>query len=80
MKISTYKSLLTNKKTHVIVSIGKCGHKGYREAQIRMVDGNLAFIITDGYNYLTIERTGFKVSLKSVINHAHAAMVTSLKA
>lgn len=67
LKITTYKSLLTNKKTVLVVSHNKCGYADYREAQIRCNNGKFSYIITDGYKYLTIEKTGFD-NLKSLIN------------
>lgn len=67
MKITTYNSLLTGKRTTVIVSLGKTGHSGYKEIQIRRIDNMWVFKFTDGYNTL---QTGTSVNpnLKSVIN------------
>lgn len=67
MEITTYRSLLTGKRTMVVVSIGKCGHEGYREAQIRFYDGAFHYIVTDGYKYLGIERK-LGGNLKSALN------------
>ena len=67
MKLSLYKSLLTNKKTILVASIGKCGYPDYREAQIRYSNGVFSYVITDGYNYLGIERS-LGTNLKSALN------------
>jgi hypothetical protein len=68
MKITTYKSLLTGKKTMVVASIGKCGHAGYREVQVVCEGAHFHWRITDGYNWL---KSGFHVSsLKSALNIA----------
>lgn len=67
MTITTYNSLLTGKRTVINASIGKCGHDGYKEAQIRWNGTNFTYIITDGYNYLSIERT-LGTNLKSALN------------
>lgn len=67
LKISTYSSLRTNKKTVLVASIGKCGHEGYREAQISLKDGCFWYIVTDGYNFLGIEKK-LGSNLKSALN------------
>jgi hypothetical protein len=74
MNYSTYNSLLTKRKTWLIASIGRCGYVEYKEVQIRCYKGLFSYIITDGYKYLTIERTGFK-GLKEALNHAKQEMV-----
>lgn len=67
LTLSTYSSLLTNKKTLLVASIGKCGHEGYREAQITFKNGAFYFIVTDGYNFLGIEKK-LGQNLKSALN------------
>jgi hypothetical protein len=52
MNVTTYKSLLTGKRTMVVASMGKCGYKGYREAKIMLVNGALTYVVTDGYTDL----------------------------
>lgn len=67
LKLSTYSSLLTNKKTVLVASVGKCGYKGYLEAQIRYVNGAFCYQVSDGYNYLSIEKR-LGSNLKSALN------------
>ena len=78
MKISTYKSFLTKNKTHLVLSIGKCGYEGYREAQVFCRDGKFFYIVSDGYNFTTIERGG-NHNLKSIINIAQGVMIDQIK-
>jgi hypothetical protein len=68
MKLSLYNSLLTNKRTMLVASIGRCGHAGYREIQVRCITGRFHWIITDGYN--TIKIGHHDNSLKSALNIA----------
>jgi hypothetical protein len=49
MKLSTYKSLLTNKRTMLVASQGKCGHAGYVEYQVLFNQGHWQCYKTDGY-------------------------------
>jgi hypothetical protein len=70
MKISTYNSLLTDKKTQLIVSNDFQGDNRFRQAIITYSNGSFSYIITDGYNYLTIQKHGF-TNLKSLINIVH---------
>jgi hypothetical protein len=65
-------SLLRN--TMITVSKGKCGHAGYREAQIQCRGGRFYYIITDGYEWLGIERGG-NPNLKSMINIVEGILV-----
>ena len=67
MKLSTYSSLLTNRKTVLVASYGKIGTSDYREAQIQLVNGKFTYIVTDGYNYLSIVKT-LGTNLKSALN------------
>ncbi len=67
LKLSTYNSLLTARKTVLVASYGKCGHQDYREAQIRWNGSAFVYIVTDGYNWLGIERT-LGPNLKSALN------------
>lgn len=76
LKLSTYSSLLTGKRTVLVASIGKCGHEGYREAQIRWNGKAFTYIVTDGYNYLTIERT-LGDNLKSALNIIEGSLLHS---
>lgn len=68
MKLSTYKSLLTNKRTIIVLSIGKCGHKGYREVQVTYRMGHYQYQITEGYTWLTAGSLPGEKGLKSVLN------------
>jgi len=68
MKLSTYKSLLTNKRTMIVLSIGKCGHKGYREVQVTYRMGHYQYQITEGYTWLTAGSLPGEKGLKSVLN------------
>lgn len=67
MKITTYKSILTDYKTQVVLSVGKCGHADYREAIIFRQGGQLKYYITNGYKHLTTVKT-IRDNLKSAIN------------
>jgi hypothetical protein len=67
LNLSTYSSLLTNRRLTLVASHGKCGYSDYREAQIRIVNGKFWYIVTDGYRYLTIGRT-LGSNLKSALN------------
>lgn len=68
MKISTYRSPLTNKRTMVVVSIGRTGHEGYREIQISYRMGHYQYQITEGYTWLTTGSIDGSKGLKTVIN------------
>jgi hypothetical protein len=68
MKLSTYKSLLTNKRTMIVLSIGKCGHEGYREVQVTYRMGHYQYQITEGYTWLTAGSLPGEKGLKSVLN------------
>lgn len=52
LKVTTYKSLLTGKRTMLVASYGKCGHENYREAQVTYSNGTWSYSLTDGYNCL----------------------------
>ena len=68
MKLSLYKSLLTNKRTMVVLSIGKCGHEDYREVQVTYRMGHYQYHITEGYTWLTAGSLPGDKGLKSVLN------------
>jgi hypothetical protein len=65
--ISTYRGPITNFKTMVIVGNKKPFGEGYKEAQITFKGGQMFYIITDGFKYLTIEKP-VRNNLKSAIN------------
>ena len=77
MKLSTYSSLLTGRKTWLVASIGKCGYKGYKEAQVFCKNGKFSYIVTDGYNYLTIEKQ-LGSNLKSALNIIESNLTLAL--
>lgn len=67
-KISTYRGPRTKFRTMVVVSNQEpCGSKNYRETHIWMNEGQLYYIVTDGYKYLGIDRP-IRNNLKSAIN------------
>ena len=70
MKITTYSSLLTHKRTWVIVSSGKCGYKDYVEYQIRLTVDGTHWIVdkSDGYHGRLVGMYPSAKGLKSVIN------------
>lgn len=68
MKLSTYKSLLTNKRTMVVASQGRCGYKDYVEYQIVYKFGRWYCSRTDGYKQETVGIYLGVKSLKSVLN------------
>lgn len=68
MKVTLYNSLLTNKKTMVVLSIGKCGYEGYREVQVTYRMGHYQYQIVDGYTFLTCGSMDGNKGLKSVLN------------
>ena len=68
MKLSTYSSLLTNKRTCLVASIGKCGYTGYKEIQVMAKNGQWVFNITDGYFTLNTGTFPITKGLKSVLN------------
>lgn len=68
MKVSLYNSLLTNKKTCLVASIGKCGHEGYKEIQVMAKNGQWMYNITDGYFTLNTGTFPLTKGLKSVLN------------
>ncbi len=57
MKLQTYKSLLTNKRTMFVASQGKCGYAGYVEYQVLFSHGQWLCYKTDGYE-LDVPQTG----------------------
>jgi hypothetical protein len=68
MKLSTYKSLLTNKRTMFVASEGKCGHAGYVECQVLFSHGQWLCFKTDGYKLDLVATYPGSKGLKSVLN------------
>lgn len=66
LTLSTYKSLLTGKRTRVVASVGKCGYKGYKEAVIYYHNGFYTITLNDGYEQLG-QFTSSR-GIKSVLN------------
>ncbi len=77
LKLSTYSSLLTNKRTVLVASFGKCGTSDYREAIISWNGKVFCYHITDGYNESITKYLGS--NLKSALNIIEPQL-TSLKA
>ena len=70
MKYSTYNSLLTGKKTMLVVSKGKCGYANYRELKITLRANVWTWSINDSYNNLASGSYNGDKALKSVVNLA----------
>jgi len=68
MKLSTYNSLLTNKRTMLVASKGQCGHAGYVEYSILLSHGHWLCYKTDGYKLDLIKTYEGSKGLKSVLN------------
>lgn len=68
MKISTYNSLLTDKRTILVLSKGKCGHPDYVEYQVQYKFGRWFCYRTDGYEMDQVGIYFGEKGLKSVIN------------
>ena len=68
MNLSTYKSLLTNKRTMFVASKGKCGYAGYVEYQILFQHGQWLCYKTDGYKLDLVATLPGSKGLKSVLN------------
>lgn len=68
MKLSTYKSLLTNKRTMFVASQGKCGYDGYVEYQFLYSSGQWHCYKTDGFELDLIGTYAGSKGLKSVLN------------
>lgn len=68
MKLSTYNSLLTGKRTWLTASKGKCGHEDYIEYQILFSRGEWICYKTNGYTVDLVKTYPGSKSLKSVIN------------
>lgn len=73
LKLSTYKSLLTGKRTMLVASYGKIGTSDYREAQITWYQGAWTYEITDGYNSITVGAS--TRGLKSCLNLVEGKML-----
>jgi hypothetical protein len=66
--VTTYRGPSTNFKTNVVVSNGQpCGSKDYKEARIWVDSGNMYYILSDGYKFLTPAKP-VRNNLKSAIN------------
>lgn len=74
LKLSTYRQF--KRPVMLVASYGKCGHEGYREAQIRFYDGAFHYIVTDGYKWLGIEKR-LGANLKSALNIIEGAICPS---
>lgn len=70
--IEFHRASLIN-KSHIVLSNELPYGKGRLEAVIRVVNGQITAYITDGYKYLTIEKSGYK-SLKTALNIMHGKM------
>lgn len=68
MKITTYKSLLTGKKTQVTIYKGKAGYKNYLEYQISLNNGYWNVAKTDGFAVHWYKQFKGDKALKSLIN------------
>ncbi len=68
MKLSTYKSLLTNKRTMFVASQGRCGYAGYVEYQVLFRDGHWHCYKTDGYKLDLVATYAGSKGIKSVLN------------
>lgn len=68
IKLSTYNSLLTNKRTWFVASKGKCGDVGYVEYQILFKNGQWQCYKTDGYKLDLVGTFAGSKGLKSVLN------------
>lgn len=69
LKYSTYKTLLTCKRTMLVISKGKCGYKDYKELQISYRQGNWIAELVDGYRTLEYKIFTGDKSIKSIINN-----------
>ncbi len=72
LTLSTYNSLITNKRTVLVASYGKRGTPDYREAQIRWHEGCWSYEITDGYSRITVGAS--TRGLKSCLNLVEGKM------
>jgi hypothetical protein len=68
MKVSTYKSLLTNKKTMLVIGNNLPYSKGYQELQITFYKGAWRVDITDGYSIQFSKVLPRDKGIKSLIN------------
>jgi len=68
MKLSTYKSLLTNKRTMFVASQGKCGYADYVEYQVLFRHGQWLCYKTDGFQLDLVGTYDGSKGLKSVLN------------
>jgi hypothetical protein len=67
MKLSTYKSLLV-KRTMLIASQGRCGHRNYIEYQLMLCKGQWLVYKTDGYKLDYLTSYDASKGIKSVLN------------
>jgi hypothetical protein len=65
MKLSIYKSILTDKKTVLVASKGNCGYANYQELQIYYFNGRFEWYLGDGYRHQAVGRGD---SLKEILN------------
>lgn len=65
--VASYKGPMTGFKTMITVSNKLPYGKGFKQAQITYKNGQMYYIITDGYRYLTVEKP-VRNNLKSAIN------------
>jgi hypothetical protein len=68
MRLTTFNNFLTGKKTWLIASKGKCGHKGYVEYQIMLTRNTWLVYKTDGYKLDYLASYDGDKSIKSVLN------------
>ena len=67
-KYSTYKSLITHKRTMFIASSGKCGYPNYVEYQILLRDNQWAVYKTNGFDLDLVGYYNGDRGLKSLLN------------
>lgn len=67
MQLSTYRSPLL-KRTMLVASKGRCGHKNYTEYQILRIKDTWTVYKTDGYSLSYLKSYPAEKSLKSVLN------------
>ena len=72
MELSTYKSLMFNRKLTVVLNNKLSFGKGHLEAIILTESTGFRVLITDGYKYV-YDKSGFR-GLKQALNIAHGKM------
>ena len=68
MKITAYNSLLTDKKTILVMSGGRCGYSDYVEYQIMLHKDSWYVYKTDGFKFNFVKTFDGSKGLKSIIN------------